>query len=382
MKQNFSKIQMVDLVNDYLLNKKEFDKSVNEVLLKGDYINGSQVAKFSENFCNLLDIKYVVPCANGTDALQIALMSLNLKQGDEVIVPAFTYAATAEVIGLLKLKPIIVDVCPKTFNISYNEILKAITTRTKVIIPVHLFGQCADMEPIVKLAKKYGIFIIEDAAQSIGADYTFSTGKTLHSGSIGDIGCTSFFPTKNLGCYGDGGAVFSNNRKLANQIKIIANHGQEKKYFHKVIGINSRLDTLQASILNIKLKSFNQTIKARQKVAKKYDQMLRLINGLKIPEKLPQSTHTYHQYTILVDKKIRNKLKSYLESEKIPTMIYYPLPLFKQEAFKSISKKIGNLENSANLCESVLSLPMHPNLTNLQQEYIADKINYFFKNHK
>ena len=371
---------MVDLVSDYLLNKSEFDKSLNVVLENGDYINGQQVKHFAENFSKLLDVKYVVPCANGTDALQIALMSLNLQQGDEVIVPAFTYAATAEVIGLLKLKPVIVDVCPRTFNISYNEILKALTNKTKVIIPVHLFGQCADMEPIVELAKKNKIFIIEDAAQSIGAEYTFSNGQKIYSGAIGDIGCTSFFPTKNLGCYGDGGAVFSNNQELGHKIKIIANHGQEIKYLHKVIGINSRLDTIQASILNVKIKSFNQSIISKQKIAKIYDQMLGEINGLRIPEKLPNSTHTYHQYTIILENGNRDNLKGYLESAKIPSMIYYPLPLFKQEAFKSISRKVGNLENSEMLCNSVLSLPMHQNLTEIEQEYITDKIKLFFKN--
>jgi UDP-2-acetamido-2-deoxy-ribo-hexuluronate aminotransferase len=378
MKIDNSKIQMVDLVYEYLQNKNEFDQSLNSVLKKGDYINGSEVAQFAENFSKLLSSKFVIPCANGTDALQIALMSLNLEQGDEVIVPAFTYAATAEVIGLLKLKPVIVDVCSKTFTISYDEILKAISNKTKAIIPVHLFGQCADMERIMGLAKKNNIFIIEDAAQSIGAEYTFSNNQKLNSGAIGDIGCTSFFPTKNLGCYGDGGAIFSNNKEIAHQIKTIANHGQEKKYFHKVIGINSRLDTIQASILNIKLKSFKQSISARQNVANIYDQMLEGINGLSIPEKQPQSTHTYHQYTILLEADKRDKLKVYLESEKIPTMIYYPLPLFKQEAFVSISKKIGNLENSEKLCKSVLSIPMHPYLTENQQEFITSKIKTFF----
>jgi len=379
MSQGFSKILMVDLVSEYILNKKEIDISINEVLQKGDYINGQQVGIFAGNFSKLLNVKFVVPCANGTDALQIALMSLNLQQGDEVIVPAFTYAATAEVIGLMKLKPVIVDVCPKTFNISFEEITKALSNKTKVIIPVHLFGQCADMEPIVKLAKKRGVFIIEDAAQSIGAHYTFRNGQTFNSGTIGDIGCTSFFPTKNLGCYGDGGAIFSNNQKLATQIKIIANHGQEKKYFHKVIGVNSRLDSIQASILNIKLKSFEQTISSRQKVANNYDQMLSKINGIIIPEKLPQSSHTYHQYTILVESKYRDKLKVYLKLKKIPTMIYYPLPLYKQEAFKSISKKVGNLYNSEMLCKSVISLPMHPNLTEIEQEYKTDNIKSLFK---
>jgi UDP-2-acetamido-2-deoxy-ribo-hexuluronate aminotransferase len=379
MNQSFSKIHMVDLVYDYLLYKKDFDININEVLQKGDYINGQQVSIFAENFSKLLNVKYVVPCANGTDALQIALMSLNLQQGDEVIVPAFTYAATAEVIGLMKLKPVIVDVCPKTFNISFEEITKALTSKTKVIIPVHLFGQCADMEPIVELAKKMEIFIIEDAAQSIGAHYTFKNGQSINSGTIGDIGCTSFFPTKNLGCYGDGGAIFSNNQKIATQLKIIANHGQEKKYFHKVIGVNSRLDTIQASILNVKLKSFEQTIFSRQKVANYYDQILSKINGVTIPEKLPQSSHTYHQYTILVESKYRDKLKDYLEVKKIPTMIYYPLPLNKQEAFKSISKKVGNLNNSEMLCKSVISLPMHPNLTEIEQDFISDNIKSFFK---
>lgn len=380
MIENLSEIRMVDLVSEYLLNKSEFDKALDQVFQNGDFINGLQVNQFAENISKLFNVKHVIPCANGTDALQIALMSLNLKQGDEVIVPSFTYVATAEVIALLKLKPVIVDVCPKTFNISYDEILKAISNKTKVIIPVHLFGQCADMEPILDLAKRNGIYVIEDAAQSLGAKYRFSNGNTLYSGTIGDIGCTSFFPTKNLGCYGDGGAVFSDNLEFANKIKMIANHGQEKKYVHKIIGINSRLDTLQASILNIKLKSFNQTILARQRVAGIYDKMLGEINGINIPTNLSQCTHTYNQYTITVEENNRDKLRFFLESKKIPTMIYYPIPLFNQEAFRTISRKVGNLNNSVDLCNSVLSLPMHPNLSVKHQEYIADQINYFFNN--
>lgn len=371
------KIQMVDLKGQYNKIKKEVNKNISDVLENTAFINGAKVGEFADNLKNYLAVKNVITCGNGTDALQIALMSLKLKPGDEVIVPAFTYVATAEVIGLLGLTPVLVDVDYRTFNISVEEIEKAISERTKAIVPVHLFGQCANMEEIMEIADKHNLFVIEDNAQAIGANYSFKNGYIQKSGTIGTIGCTSFFPSKNLGCYGDGGAIFTNDKKLGQRIKMIANHGQNKKYFHKYIGVNSRLDTIQAAVLDVKLKHLDEYGKARFDAAMYYSKNLKNIDHIKIPELSPNSTHVFHQYTLIIENGKRDELKQYLNENGIPANIYYPMPLNEQEAFKSISRVVGNLENTNKLCNSVLSLPMHTELTKKEQDFIIEKTKMF-----
>jgi UDP-2-acetamido-2-deoxy-ribo-hexuluronate aminotransferase len=371
-------IEMVDLKNQYIKINNEINASLLKVLTDANFINGPEVQIFSNNLSRYLDNTNVITCANGTDALQIALMSLNLKKGDEVIIPAFTYVATAEVIGLLGLKPVLIDVNSNTFNIDVNEIIKAITPKTKAIVPVHLFGQCADMEPILKIANDYKLYVIEDAAQALGAEYQFSNGEKRKAGTMGTIGCTSFFPTKNLGCYGDGGAIFTNDNLLKIKIQQIANHGQEKKYVHKYIGVNSRLDTIQASILDIKLKSLNKYNLSRIQSAEIYQSLLKNVNGIQLPSITTNSSHVFHQYTIKVKNNLRDDLKKHLEDFGIPTMIYYPIPLNKQEAYSKITKIIGNLNDTENLCNEVLSLPMHTELSKEQLSFISQKIINFF----
>lgn len=370
---------MVDLIGQYEKIKTEIDDVVLKVLRNANFINGLEVDEFSKNLSNYLDGAHVIPCANGTDALQIAMMALELEPGDEVIVPAFTYVATAEVIGLLRLKPIMVDVDPLNFNLTINNIEHAITEKTKAIVPVHLFGQCADMESILGLAKKHGLYVIEDTAQAIGSVYTFADGTKKQAGTMGDIGCTSFFPSKNLGCYGDGGAVYTKNEELAKKIKMIANHGQVKKYIHKYIGVNSRLDTIQAAILDIKLKHLDEYIQARQHAATVYDNLLGNISGLTIPTRVANSSHVFHQYTLIVKDGKRDALKDYLNESGIPAMIYYPIPLNEQEAFKTIGAVAGKLDVTYDLCKSVISLPMHTELKQDQQVFIAEHIQSFFK---
>lgn len=374
------KIEMVDLKGQYEKIQTEIDEAVIKVLRNANFINGSEVEAFSQNLSNYLDGSYVITCANGTDALQIAMMALELEPGDEVIVPAFTYVATAEVIGLLRLKPIMVDVHPLNFNLTIENIEHTITAKTKAIVPVHLFGQCADMEPILALAKKHHLYVIEDTAQAIGSVYTFADGTKMQAGTMGDIGCTSFFPSKNLGCYGDGGAVYTKNEELAKKIKMIANHGQVKKYIHKYIGVNSRLDTIQAAILDIKLKHLDEYIKARQNAASVYDNLLSNVNGLTIPTRVANSSHVFHQYTLIVKDGKRDALKDYLNEAGIPAMIYYPIPLNEQEAYKTIGAVTGTLNVTYDLCKSVISLPMHTELTSAQQSFVADTIKNFFKN--
>jgi dTDP-4-amino-4,6-dideoxygalactose transaminase len=373
------KIEMVDLKKQYFKVKTEVDAAVLKVIEDASFINGSEVKFFSEKLSQYLNGAYVIPCANGTDALQIAMMALDLRPGDEVIVPAFTYVATAEVIGLLNLKPIMVDVDENNFNISVENIRNAITDKTRAIVPVHLFGQCAEMEPIMNIATEFNLFVIEDTAQAIGSQYVYSNGIKKQAGTIGDIGCTSFFPSKNLGCYGDGGALYTNNKKLFDKIKMISNHGQIEKYVHKYIGVNSRLDSMQAAILNIKLRHLDEYTFARQKAAAKYDELLGSINEIEIPFRSNSSSHVFHQYTIKVKNNKRDDLKKYLESFGIPVMIYYPIPLNEQEAFQNIGRVCGELTNTYELCKSVLSLPMHTELTREEQEYIAKNINTFFK---
>ncbi|TCN62196.1 DegT/DnrJ/EryC1/StrS family aminotransferase [Acetobacteroides hydrogenigenes] len=373
-------IVMCDLKGQYDKIKDQIETEINKVLSSTSYINGAQVKNFENSLKEYTGAKHVIACANGTDALQIALMALDLQPGDEVIVPAFTYVASAEVIGLLKLTPVMVDVDYSSFNVTVKNIEKAITPRTKAIIPVHLFGQCCDMEPIMELAKKHNIYVIEDNAQAIGATYTFSNGEKKQTGTIGDIGCTSFFPSKNLGCYGDGGALMTNNDELAQKIRMIANHGQKVKYHHEVIGCNSRLDTIQAAILNVKLKYLNDYSNARYNAAQVYHALLNDVDGVTIPDEMPFSTHVYHQYTLKVKDGKRDMLKKHLEEQGIPSMIYYPLPLQKQNAFKSITIQGEDLDVSELLADSVLSLPIHTEITKEEQVIISNAINEFFKN--
>ena len=371
-------IQMVDLKNQYHRLKKEIDESIFNTIENSKFIKGPNNAAFEEELANYLNCNRVIGCANGTDALQIAAMSLDLSPGDEVIVPAFTYVATAEIIGLLGLKPVMVDVNPLTFNVEADKIEEAISNKTKLIVPVHLFGQCADMEPILGISKKHQISVIEDAAQAIGADYTFSDMSVRKAGCIGDIGTTSFFPSKNLGCFGDGGAIFTNNELLGKKIKMIANHGQEIQYIHDIIGVNSRLDEIQAAILRVKLKHLDDFIFRRQEVAKYYDNFLSNIPLLETPKRQNNSTHVFHQYTIKVKENLRDELKAFLNSKGIPSMVYYPMPLHHQNAYKKIGKSIGNLEVSTQLCKEVLSLPIHTEMTLTALEFITGNIIEFF----
>lgn len=373
------KIEMVDLKGQYRKIQEEIDTAVLKAIHEANFINGPEVASFTKNLSAYLGGAHVIPCANGTDALQIAMMALDLKPGDEVIVPSFTYVATAEVIGLLQLKPVMVDVDPVHFNITKANIEQAIGPKTKAIVPVHLFGQCADMEPILALAKERGLYVIEDTAQAIGAVYKFSDGTQKQAGTMGHIGCTSFFPSKNLGCYGDGGAIYTHDSVLAERIKMVANHGQVKKYVHRYIGLNSRLDTIQAAVLDIKLKYLDQYSAARQAAADWYDQLLSGIEGLQTPERAMNSTHVFHQYTMLIKNGKRNALKQHLEAAGIPAMVYYPVPLNEQEAFYAIGAVVGSLKETELLCASVLSLPMHTELTEEQQIFITDTIKSFFK---
>lgn len=372
-------IQMVDLKSQYLKIKDEVDATIAQCINSAAFINGPQVKEFARNLENYLGVKHVIPCANGTDALQIAMMALGLKPGDEVIVPTFTYVATAEVIALLGLTPVMVECDPETFNVRAEDILGTITDKTKAIVPVHLFGQCADMEPIMALADAHGLFVIEDTAQALGAEYTFKDGSKKRAGSIGSVGCTSFFPSKNLGCYGDGGALYTDNDDLAGQIRMIANHGQSRKYYHEMVGVNSRLDTLQAGILNVKLKHLDRYAASRNAAADYYDKAFAGISGLQIPRRQPNSTHVFHQYTLLVKDGKRDALKTHLEQKGIPSMVYYPLPLYAQKAFKNDKFKPENFPTAEYLCSSVLSLPIHTEMTEEQLHQISEAVTAFFK---
>ena len=372
------KIQMCDLVGQYRKIQSEVDEAMSQVIETSSFINGPQVKKFKANLEKYTGAKHVIPCANGTDALQIALMALGLQPGDEVIVPAFTYVAAAEVIGLLRLVPVMVDVDKDSFNITLSNIEKGLSPKTKAIIPVHLFGQNCPMEEIMDFAKKNNLFVIEDNAQAIGAQYTFSDGSTKQSGTIGDIGCTSFFPTKNLGCFGDGGAMMTDDDALAERLRMMTVHGQSVKYHHEILVCNSRLDTVQAAILNVKLQHLDEYIQARQQKAKIYSNGLANIDEITLPKEMPYSTHVYHQYTLKVKDGKRNALKTYLLEQGVPSMIYYPLPLNEQNAFKSIARAAENPDISKELAGSVLSLPMHTELTIEEQEYIIATVKNFF----
>ena len=371
-------IQMVDLKSQYEKIKEEIAAGIQNCLDNTAYINGPAVKEFQQAFEKYLGVKHVIPCANGTDALQIALMALDLKPGDEVICPAFTYVATAEVIGLLGLVPIMVDVDVDTFNISLDHLDQYVTPKTKVIVPVHLYGQSADMEQILAFAKKHNLYVIEDNAQAIGSDYTFADGSSKKTGTIGEIGCTSFFPSKNLGCYGDGGAIMTNDDELAAKIRMIANHGQEKKYYHKVLGCNSRLDTLQAEVLKVKLKHLDEYAAARNKMADYYDQNLAEISEIEVPKRSASSNHVFHQYTLKIKNGKRDALQQYLAENKIPSMIYYPLPLYKQEAFQQYVGADFSLPVTEVLCQEVLSLPIHTEFNKESSEYVIASIKKFF----
>jgi dTDP-4-amino-4,6-dideoxygalactose transaminase len=358
-------LQMVDLKGQYLKIKNEIDSAVFDVIESTRFIKGPVVKRFEDHLATYLGVKHVIGCANGTDALQVAMMALELKPGDEVIVPAFTYVATAEVIALLGLTPVMVDVNVDDFNIQIEGLEDKITSKTRAIVPVHLFGQNADMDAIMALAKKYDLYVIEDAAQSIGSSY-----KGKKSGTIGHIGCTSFFPSKNLGCMGDGGALFTNDDELAAKIRMVANHGQAKQYHHTKIGVNSRLDAIQAAILDVKLKYLDDYASARQEAARKYDDLLE-DSDLQIPFRNANSDHVFHQYTLKSNK--RDQIRSVLKEKGIPHNVYYPIPLYKQKAFEHFGKNL-HLENTERLCASVFSLPMHTELSSEQQEYIVNQL--------
>lgn len=368
-------IQMVDLPGQYLRLKTEFTPAIENVLISGAYIKGPDVATFEKDLSAYIGAKHVIGCANGTDALQIAFMALNLQPGDEVITPSFGYAAVAEVIHLLGLKPVFAEVNPDTFLLDPASMEAAITPATKAIAPVHLYGQVADMEKILEIAARYHLYVVEDTAQAIGAVYTFSNGRKAQAGTMGDIGTTSFFPTKNLGCYGDGGAVFTQNDDLAKTMKMIANHGQQIKYKHEIIGINSRLDTLQAAILEVKLKHLPEFESARNACANWYDRELASCHWLKLPVRNPSSTHVFHQYTMVVqDNEMRDGLKKYLAEKSIPTMVYYPTPLHQQQAYRQeISMPL-----TEDLCSRVLSLPIHTEMDETQLSFITETIKEFF----
>jgi len=369
-----NKIQMVDLKGQYQKIKTEVDAAMNEVISSTSFINGPAVKEFQSDFETYLNIKHVIPCANGTDALQIAMMALDLKQGDEVITANFTYVATAEVIGLLGLSPVLVEVNQDTFNIDIDSIERNITSKTKAIVPVHLFGQCADMERIMAIAKKHNLFVIEDTAQAIGADYSFSDGRNFKAGTIGTIGCTSFFPSKNLGCFGDGGAIFTNNDELAKKIRMIAHHGQSVQYVHEVLGVNSRLDSIQAAILKIKLKHLDEYALSRNKVAEFYDKAFSNHSKIKTPSRSKNSTHVFHQYTLQIIGYDRSELREKLTEHGIPAMIYYPIPLHKQNAYKNERFKTNDFPITQKLCDTVLSLPMHTELDEDTLNYITNTL--------
>jgi dTDP-4-amino-4,6-dideoxygalactose transaminase len=367
-------IKMVDLKGQYLKIKDEVDKRVMEVIDSTAFINGPYVKQFQKNLENYLDIKHVIPCGNGTDALQVAMMALGLKPGDEVITTTFTFIATAEVIALLGLTPVLVDVDPETYNIDPKAIEKAITSKTKAIVPVHLFGQCAPMEEILEIAHKHNLYVIEDNAQAIGADYIFNDGSRKKSGTIGHIGCTSFFPSKNLGGYGDGGAVFTNDDEIAGQLRAIVNHGMKVRYYHDLVGVNSRLDSIQAAILDVKLAHLDEYADARRKAADFYDKAFAGHPKIKTPTRYNKSTHVFHQYTLTATGIDRLALQKHLNDKGIPMMIYYPVPLHLQKAYNDLRYKEGDFPVSEKLSETVFSLPMHTELDEEQLKYITESV--------
>lgn len=371
---------MVDLRSQYLRIKKEVDGAIQQVISSTAFIQGKEVGDFAAALSKYLSSPNVIPCANGTDALQIAMMALEFKAGDEIILPVHTYVATAEVIGLLGLTPVFVDVDPLTFNIDVSQVEKKITSKTVAIVPVHLYGQCADMEPLLSIASKHGLYVIEDAAQSLGADYFLKDGTIKKAGTMGTIGTTSFFPSKNLGCYGDGGAIFTNDAHLAEKVRMITNHGQKVKYHHDIIGVNSRLDTMQAAILNVKLKYLDDYAKRRQDVAAHYDKALSEIEGIQIPFRSKNASHVFHQYTLKVGGGHRHQLKEHLAKQGIPSMIYYPVPLHLQNAYRIFGQGEGSFPITEHLSKTVLSLPIHTEMSAEQLEFVTGAVaNYFRK---
>jgi UDP-2-acetamido-2-deoxy-ribo-hexuluronate aminotransferase len=369
-------IQMVDTVNQYRKIQSEVDSAVLDVIRSGRFINGPAVHSFRQNLASYLDVPHVISCANGTDALQIALMALDLKPGDEVITPSFTYVATVEVIALLQLTPVFVEVDPESFNMVPSAIEAAITDKTKVIMPVHLFGQPAEMEPIMAVARAHNLYVVEDTAQAIGADYRFSDGTSMKAGTIGHIGTTSFYPSKNLGAYGDGGAIFTRDDVLAEKLWSICNHGSRVKYYHDRVGVNSRLDTVQAAILDIKLQHLDDYTDARRTAADRYDEMLKDWDAVAIPHRVDFGRHVFHQYTLKVKagRETRDQIKAGLTELGIPSMIYYPVPCHLQDAYVHYGYKPGDLPISEELCGEVISLPMHSELDETQQAYIVENL--------
>lgn len=367
-------IQMVDLKTQYEKIKNEIDEGIQEVINAAAFINGPAVKNFQTELEQYLGVKHVIPCANGTDALQVSMMALGLQPGDEVITASFTFIATAEVIALLQLTPVLVDVDPKSFNLDPVAVRKAITPKTKAIVPVHLFGQCADMEAIQAIADEYNLFVIEDACQAIGADYFYKNGEKKKAGTMSDVGCTSFFPSKNLGCYGDGGAIFTNNDELAAQLRVVVNHGMTVRYYHDYIGVNSRLDSIQAAVLRAKLKRLDDYAAARQKAAAFYDQAFGNHPKLTIPHKESFSSHVYHQYTLITKDIDRNALQQHMTSKNIPAMIYYPVPLHMQKAYQDPRYKEGDFPVTEWLCAHVISLPMHTELDEEQLNHITTSL--------
>ena len=370
---------MVDTRSQYHKIKTEIDKAVIDVIESTAFINGAKVREFAEELSAYVGVRHTIPCANGTDALQIAMMALGLKPGDEVITPSFTYIATTEVIALLQLTPVFVEVDPRTFCIDPAVIEKAITAKTKAIVPVHLYGHAAAMDEIMDIAKKYNLFVIEDNAQAIGCDYRFIDGSVKKTGAIGHIGTTSFYPSKNLGAFGDGGAIFTNDDDLAGKLKMIANHGQSKQYYHDLVGCNSRLDTIQAAILSIKLKHLDEYISARRQAATYYDHALSGLEKIITPYRAGYSNHAFHQYTLVLDIKenaagFRNGLKEFLAENKIPSMIYYPVPGHKQKMFEQFNSASLEMPVTDWLTERVISLPIHTELDDQQLEYIVSKV--------
>jgi dTDP-4-amino-4,6-dideoxygalactose transaminase len=365
---------MVDLKKQYQEIKADVDAAIHEVLDSAAFINGKAVQDFSKSLSDYLNVKHVIPCANGTDALQIAMMALDLQPGDEVITPSFTYIATTEVVALLRLQPVFVEVDPKTFCIDPAAIEKAITPRTKAIVPVHLYGQAANMEAIMEIANRHGLAVIEDNAQAIGSDYYYKDGSSRKTGTIGTIGCTSFFPSKNLGCYGDGGAICTNDDELADKMRMIANHGQKVRYYHEMVGCNSRLDSIQAAVLNIKLPKLDQYIDARRKAADFYDQAFAGHKKITTPYRDSNNKHVFHQYTLILEGVNRDGLHQYLADKQIPSMIYYPVPAHRQNMFAALGGNKFDLAVTDWLTERVISLPMHTELEQEQLNYITTEV--------
>jgi len=374
-----NKIKMVDLQGQYLKIKEELDNAMQRVIDSAAFIRGEDVRKFEDELSAYMGVNHTIACGNGTDALQLAMMALELQPGDEVITPPFTFIATAEVIRLLGLKPVFVDVKPDTFNLDPDKLDQLVTPRTRAIVPVHLFGQSADMESVMEFARRYGLFVVEDNAQALGADFISANGSKQKAGTIGHMGCTSFFPSKNLGAFGDGGALFTNDGSFAKKVASLANHGMQKRYHYDHVGVNSRLDTIQAAILRVKLKHLDDYHHLRQEAAAWYDTTLSGIEGIRIPARSPFSTHIFHQYTLLVKASRRDALKAFLQDKGIPSQVYYPLPLHLQRAYKDLGYRTGDLPVSEQLSNTVLSLPMHTELEKIQLEYISDQVHKFFK---